>query len=137
MAVCSDYRCVVVEVSAKDFVGISLEGFYICWEMEFIASLSCLKYIVGLIGVDHTKRPAVLPAESPQLASVVFGGFVAEASNVVPGARVDGDATEIINGVSMAEDNIAIGIGVLLPRVHSVSVSVDEREVATLVDSTD
>ena len=60
------------------------------------------------------------------MASVVFRGFVAEASNVVPGARVDGDASKIINGVSVAENNIPIGIGVLLPAVHGVAVAVDE-----------
>jgi hypothetical protein len=30
VAVCSDYRCVVGEVSAKDFWVFSLEGFYVC-----------------------------------------------------------------------------------------------------------
>ena len=94
--------------------------------MELVASLSCLKYIVGLVWVDHTESPAVLPAKPSQLASVVFGGFVAEASDVVPGAGVDGYATEIINGVSMPEDNIPISIGVLLCGVHSVAVPVCE-----------
>ena len=94
--------------------------------MEFVSSLSCLEYIVGLVGVDHSIRPAVLPAEPSQLASVVFGSLVAKASDVVPGARVNGDATKIINGVSMAEDNISVSIAVLLCRVHSVAVSVCE-----------
>ena len=105
--------------------------------MELVASLSCLKNIVGLVWVDHTKRPAVLPAESPQLASIIFGSFVAQAPDVVPGSRVDGDATKIINGVSMPKDNISISIGVLLPAVHCVSVSVDEREVAALINPAD
>lgn len=105
--------------------------------MELVASLPCLEYIVGLVGVNHSISPAVLPSQSTQLASVVFGSFIAKASNVVPGSRVNGDATEIINGVGMAEDNIAVGIGVLLPRVHSVAVAVNEREVAALVNPTD
>ena len=107
-------------------MGISLKGFYVCWEMEFISSLSSLEHIVGLVGVNHSVSPAVLPSESPQLASIIFRGFVAEASDVVPSAGVDGDATKIINGVSMPEDNIPISIGVLLPRVHSVAVAVNE-----------
>ena len=94
--------------------------------MELVASLSCLKYIVGFVGVDHAKSPAMLPAESPQLASVVFGGFVAEASDVVPGAGVDRDAPKIINGVGVPKDNISVSIGVLLPAVHSVAVAVNE-----------
>ena len=105
--------------------------------MELIASLSCLKYIVGFIGVDCPISPAVLPSESPQLTSVVFGGFVAEASDVVPGSRVDGDASKIINGVGMPKDNISVSIGVLLPAVHCVSVSVDEGEVAALINPAD
>ena len=131
------FGCVLREVSAKDFGGISLEGFYVCWKMELVASLSCLENIVGFVGVDHTKRPAVLPSKPSQLASVVFRGFITEASNVVPGARVDGDATEIINGVGVAEDNISVGIGVLLSAVHSVAVAVDEGEVAALVNPAD
>ena len=94
--------------------------------MELVASLSCLENIVGLVWIDHSKRPAVLPAEPPQLASVVFGSFIAQAPNVVPGARVDGDAPKIINGVGMPKDNIAVGIGVLLSAVHSVAVAVNE-----------
>ena len=94
--------------------------------MELVASLSCLENIVRLIGVDHTKSPAVLPAESPQLASIVFGSLVAKASNVVPGSRVDGDAPKIINGVGMAEDNISVSVCVLLPAVHRVAVAVNE-----------
>ena len=105
--------------------------------MKLISSLSCLENIVGLIWVDHTKSPAVLPAKPPQLASIIFGGFVAETSNVISGARVDGDASKIINGVSVTEDNISIGVCVLLPAVHSVSVSVNEGEVAALVNPTD
>ena len=94
--------------------------------MELVASLSCLEYIVGFVWVDCTISPAVLPTKSPQLASIIFGGFVAKASNVIPGAGVDGDTSKIINGVGMAEDNIPIGIGVLLTRVHSVAVAVDK-----------
>ncbi len=94
--------------------------------MEFVASLSCLEYIVGLVGVNHPISPAVLPSQSTQLASVILWGFVTEASDVVPGARVDGDASKIINGVSMSKDNIPIRIAMLLRRVHSVSVAVCE-----------
>ena len=82
--------------------------------MELVASLSRLKYIVGFVWVDHSISPAVLPAEATELASIIFRCLVAEASDVVASSRVNGDATEIINGVGMTEDNIAIGIGVLL-----------------------
>ena len=105
--------------------------------MELVTSLSCLEYIVRLVGVNNPISPAVLPSQSPQLASVVFWGFVAEASNVVPGSRVDGDTSKIINGVGMAEDNITISIGVLFARVHSVAVPVDKGEVAALVNPAD
>lgn len=94
--------------------------------MELVASLSCLEYIVGLVWVNHPISPAVLPSQSTQLASVIFGSLVAEASDVVPGARVDGDATKIINGVGMPKDNISVSIAMLLCRVHSVAVSVCE-----------
>ena len=94
--------------------------------MELVASLSCLKHIVRFIKINCPIRPAVLPAESPQLASIVFGGFIAKASNVVPGARVNRYASKIINGVGMPKDNISVGIGVLLPRVHCVAVAVNE-----------
>ena len=104
--------------------------------MKLVAPLSCLKYIVGLVGVDHTKSPAVLPAKSPQLASVVFGSFVAKASNVVPGAWVNGDASKIINGVGMPKYNISVSVCVLLPAVHSVAVAVNEGEVSALVNPT-
>ena len=116
---------------------ISSKRFYVCWQVEFISSLLRLKNIVGFVWVDHTESPAVLPAKSPQLASVILWGFVAEASDVVSSSGVNGDATEIINGVGMAKDNIAVGIGVLLCGVHSVAVSVDKGERATLVDSSD
>ena len=56
----------------------------------------------------------MLPSESAELASIIFWGLVAKTSDIESGTRVNGDATEIINGVGMAEDNIAIGIGVLL-----------------------
>ena len=94
--------------------------------MKLISSLSCLKYIVGLVWIDCTISPSVLPAKSPQLASIVFGSFVTEASNVVPGSRVDGYATEIVNGVGVPKDNISVRIGVLFPAVHSVAVAVNE-----------
>ena len=94
--------------------------------MELVASLSCLKHIVRFIRINYPIRPAVLPAEPPQLASVVFGGFVAKASNVVTSPRVDGDAPKIINGVGMPEDNISVGIGVLLPAMHSVAIAVNK-----------
>ena len=120
------FGCDLREVSAKDFVEISLEGFYVCGQMKLVASLSCLEYIVCLVGVNHPIRPAVLPSQSTQLASVVFGSFVAQSPNVIPGAGVDGDASKIINGVGMAEDHISIRIAVLLCRVHSVAVAVCE-----------
>ena len=105
--------------------------------MELVASLPSLENIVGLVGIDHTKSPSVLPSQSSQLASIVFRSFVAEASNVVPGAWVDGDATKIINGVGMPKDNIPISIGVLLPAVHSVAVAVNERKIPALVNPAD
>ena len=117
-------------------MGISLEGFYICWEMELVASLSCLKNIVSFVGIDCPISPAVLPAESSQLASIIFGSFVAQAPNVVAGAGVDGDASKIINGVGVAEDNISVSVCVLLARVHSVAVAVNEGEVSALVNPT-
>ena len=105
--------------------------------MKLVSSLSCLKNIVRLVGVNHSVSPAVLPAESPQLASIVFGGFVAEASDIVPGAWVNRDASKIINGVSMPKNNIAVSVCVLFSRVHSVAVSVNKGEVSALIDSTD
>ena len=90
-----------------------------------------------LIGIDRSERPAVLPAQSAELASIIFWGLVAEASDIVASPRVDGDATEIVDGVGMAEDNISVSIGVLLAGVHGVAVAVDKRERAALVDSTD
>ena len=86
-----------------------------------------------LVWIDRSERPAVLPAESAELASIVFGRLVAEASDVVASSRVDGDATEIINGVGMPEDNISVSIGVLLAAVHGMSVAMDEGERAALV----
>ena len=71
------------------------------------------------------------------MASVVFGSFVAKASNVVPGAGVNRYASKIINGVGMPKDNISVSIGVLLPAVHSVAIAVNEGEVAALVNPTD
>jgi len=92
---------------------------------------------VCLVWIDRPKRPAVLPAESAELASIIFGSLVAEASNVVASPRVDGDASKIINGVGVAEDNIPISIGVLLAGVHCVAVAVDKGERATLIYSPD
>ena len=89
-----------------------------------------------LVGVDRSERPAVLPAESAELASIIFWGLVAQASDIVASPRVDRDASKIINGVGMAEDNISLSVGVLLAGVHSVAVTVDKGERATLVDST-
>ena len=105
--------------------------------MKLIASLSCLEYIVGLVGVNHSISPAVLPSQSTQLASVVFGSFIAQAPNVIPGSWVDGDASKIIDSVGMPEDNIAISICVLLPRVHSVTVAVNEGKIPALVNPPD
>ena len=86
--------------------------------MEFISSLLGLKNIVGFVGIDNPKSPAVLPAKSPHLASVILWGFVAEASDVVSSSGVNGDAPKIINGVSVAEDNISIRIAMLFCAVH-------------------
>lgn len=105
--------------------------------MKLVASLSCLKYIVGVVGVDHTERPAVLPAKPAELASIVFRGFVGEASDVPPSPRVNRYATEIINGVGMPKDNIAVRIGVLLARVHCVAVPMDEGKSTALVNPAD
>ena len=105
--------------------------------MELVASLSCLKNIVRFIWINYPICPAVLPAESAELASIILGRFVAKASDVVPGAGVDGDATEIINSVGVAEDNIAVSIGVLFRSVHSVAVAVDKRKPAALVNPAD
>ena len=103
--------------------------------MKLVAPLPCLENIVRLVWVDHAISPAVLPSKSPQLASVVFRSFVTQAPDVVPGSRVDGYATEIINGVSVSKDNIAVSVCVLLPAMHSVAVSVNERKPTALVDS--
>jgi len=83
-----------------------------------------LEYIVGLVWMNHSIRPAVLPSKPPQLASIVFWGFVAEASDIIARPRVDGDASKIINGVGVPEDNISIRIAMLLCGVHSVAVAV-------------
>ena len=96
-----------------------------------------MKYFVRLVGIDRSERPAVLPAESAELASIIFRSLVAEASNVVASPRVDGDASKIINGVGVAEDNIPISIGVLLAGVHSVAVAVDEGKRSALVNPPD
>ena len=90
-----------------------------------------------LVGVDRSERPAVLPAESAELASIIFRSFIAEASDIVASPRVDGDATEIVDGVGMPKDNISVSVCVLLAGVHGVAVAVDEGERAALVDSTD
>jgi len=91
---------------------------------------------VCLVWVDCSERTAVLPSESAELASIIFRGLVAEASDVVASPRVDGDATEIVDGVGVAEYNIAVCVCVLLAGMHCVAVAVDEGERATLVDST-
>ncbi len=79
-----------------------------------------------LVGIYRSECPAVLPAESTELASIIFWCLVAEASDIVPGARVDGDASKIVDGVGVAEDNIAVSVCVLLAGVHCVAVAVDE-----------
>ena len=94
--------------------------------MKLVAPLPCLKNIVRLVWVDHTISPAVLPAEPPQLASVIFRGCIGQTTYIKSLAGVDGDATEIINGVGMPKDNIAVSVCVLLPAVHSVAVAVNE-----------
>ena len=133
----ADLRCVLARVSAKDFGWISSERFYVCGEVKLVSSLSCLKNIVRFIRINCPIRPAVLPAESAELASIILGRFVAKASDVISSPGVDGDATEIINGVCVAEDNIAVGVCVLLCAVHRMAVAVDKGERAALVDSTD
>lgn len=105
--------------------------------MKLVASLPCLKNIVGLVGVNHPISPAVLPSEAAKLSPIVFRGLVAETADIKPGAGVDGDASKIIDGVGMPKDNISVSVCVLLSAVHSVAVAVDEGEVATLVNPTD
>ena len=90
-----------------------------------------------LVGVDRPERPAVLPAESAELASVIFRCLVAEASDIVASSRVDGDASKIVDGVGMAEDNIAVSVCVLLAGVHCVALAVNKGYRATLVYSPD
>ena len=92
-----------------------------------------MKNFVRLVGIDRAKRPAVLPSQSAELASIIFGSFVAQAPDVVPGSRVDGDASKIIDGMGMPKDNISVSVCVLLAGVHSVSVAVDKGERAALV----
>ena len=79
-----------------------------------------------LVWIDRPERPAVLPAESAELASIIFWGLIAEASDIVASPWVDGDATEIVDGVGVAEDNIPISVCVLLAGVHCVAVAVNE-----------
>ncbi len=86
-----------------------------------------------LVGVDRSECPTVLPSESAELASIIFRCLVAEAADIVASSRVDGDATEIVDGVGVAENNIAVCVCVLLPAVHCVAVPVDKGERATLV----
>ena len=105
--------------------------------MELVASLSCLKNIVRFIWINYPICPAVLPAESAELASIILGRFVAQTSDVIPGAGVNRDAPKIINGVGVAEDNIAVSVCVLLPAVHGVAVAVDEGKPAALVNPAD
>ena len=88
--------------------------------------MPCLENLVCLVWVDRSERPAVLPSQSAELASVIFRCLVAEASDIVAGAWVDGDATEIVDGVGMPKDNIPISVCVLLAGVHCVAVAVDE-----------
>ena len=79
-----------------------------------------------LVWIDRSERPAVLPSESAVLASIIFRCLVAEASDIVASSRVDGDASKIVDGVRVAEDNIAVSVCVLLAGVHGVAVAVDE-----------
>jgi len=67
----------VTKSSCQGFLGFILKRFYVCWKMELVASLSCLENIVGLVGINHSVSPAVLPSQSTQLASVILWGFVA------------------------------------------------------------
>jgi len=110
----------------QGFRGFISKCFYVGRQIKLVASLPCLEYLVRLVWVDRSECPAVLPAESAELASIIFRGLVAEASDIVASPGVDGDATEIVDGVGMAEDNIPISIGVLLAGVHCVAVAVNE-----------
>jgi len=122
--------------SCQGFRGFISKCFYVCRQIKLVASLPCLKNLVRLVWIDRSERPAVLPAESAELASIIFRGLVAEASDIVASSGVDGDATEIINSVGVAEDNIAVCVCVLLTGVHCVAVAVDKGKRAALVDST-
>ena len=104
--------------------------------MELVASLFCLKNIVGLVGIDCPISPAILPAESAKLSPIILRPQSAKSTYIPARSIVYGDASKIINGVGVAEDNISVSICVLLCGVHSVAVAVDEGEVAALVDST-
>ena len=119
----------------QGFLGFISKCFYVGGQIELVAPLACLEHLVRLVWIDRSERPAVLPAESTQLASIIFWGLVAQAPDIVASPRVDGDASKIINGVGMPKDNISLGIGVLLAGVHCVAVAVDKGERAALVDT--
>jgi hypothetical protein len=55
-------RIAVTKSSCQGFRGFISKRFYVCGEMELVASLPCLEYIVGLVGVNHSVSPAVLPS---------------------------------------------------------------------------
>ena len=119
--------------SCQGFRGFISKCFYVGRQIKLVAPLPCLENFVRLVWIDRSERPAVLPAESAELASIIFWGLVAKASNVVASTRVDGDATEIVDGVGVPKDNIPISVCVLLAAVHCVAVAVDKGERATLV----
>ena len=55
-------RIAETKSSCQGFRGFISKRFYVCGEMELVASLSCLKNIVSLVWVYHSISPAVLPS---------------------------------------------------------------------------
>jgi hypothetical protein len=56
----------------QGFRGDFIRKILCLWEVELVASLLCLKYIVGFVGIDHSISPAILPAESAKLSSIIL-----------------------------------------------------------------
>ncbi len=65
-------RIAVTKSSCQGFRGFISKRFYVCGEMELVASLSCLENIVSFVGINHSISPAILPAEAAKLSPIIL-----------------------------------------------------------------